>query len=214
MAQPLAIHTGLVIPLDRSNVDTDAILPKAFLKFITRSGLGRHLFDSLRYLDPYDEASDQAGLASRRENPAFVLNQHPYRHGSILLARANFGCGSSREHAPWAMVEFGLRAVIAESFADIFQGNAVRNSLLPVVLASAEIDHLFELAAGQSHLALVVDLVEQSVTAPDGQCFAFRMAEKDREQILSGQDEIASTLQDAQTIRDFEARRLRAEPWV
>lgn len=214
MAQPLAVHTGLVVAMDRSNIDTDVILPKAFLKSIKRTGLGRHLFDGLRYLDPYDEESDEAALQARREEPGFVLNQHPYRHASILLTRANFGCGSSREHAPWAMVEFGFRVVIAESFADIFQGNAVRNGLLPVALAPERIAHLFQLASAQSHPALVVDLLEQTVHAAEGVCFAFGLAAKDRERLLSGEDEIAGTLGYAQAIRDFEARRLLAEPWV
>ncbi|CAN5902664.1 3-isopropylmalate dehydratase small subunit [soil metagenome] len=214
MPQPLAVHAGLVVPMDRSNIDTDAILPKAFLKIIERTGLGRHLFDEARYLDAYDEAADEATLAARREAPDFVLNRHPYRHGTILLARANFGCGSSREHAPWALVEFGFRVVIAESFADIFQGNAVRNGLLPVALSRAEIDSLFRHADAESHLALTVDLVEQTVTAPGGERHRFEIAAQDRARVLSGKDEIASTLESADAIRAFEAGRLRAEPWV
>lgn len=214
MPQPLVVHAGLVVPMDRSNIDTDAILPKAFLKIIERTGLGRHLFDASRYVDPYDESASDAATAARRENPDFVLNRHPYRHGTILLARANFGCGSSREHAPWALAEFGFRVIIAESFADIFQGNAVRNGLLPVPLPAADIGRLFEAAAAQPRLALTVDLQDQTVTVPGGDVLRFRLAAQDRERLLSGQDEIAGTLREAAAIRDFEARRLQAEPWV
>ena len=214
MPLPLSVHAGLVAPMDRSNIDTDAIIPKAFLKMITRTGLGRHLFDTVRYLDAYREEDSEAQQAARRHDPDFVLNRHPYRHATILLARANFGCGSSREHAPWAMTEFGFRAVVAESFGDIFAGNALRNGLLPVSLAAGEIDALFAMAARQTHLALVVDLVDCVVVAPDGQRFAFKVAVQDRERMLLGQDEIAATLVNASAIRAFEERRRLAEPWV
>lgn len=200
--------------MDRSNIDTDAILPKAFLKMITRTGLGRHLFDTARYLDPYQETDDEAAQASRRPDPAFVLNRHPYQQASILLARANFGCGSSREHAPWAMTEFGFRVVIAESFGDIFAGNSLRNGLLPVTLEPAQVDALFGMAARETHLALVVDLVECVVVAPGSQRFPFKIAAQDRERMLLGLDEIGATLASADTIRAFESKRLAAEPWV
>ncbi len=213
-SRALVVHAGLVAPLDRSNVDTDAIIPKPFLKSITRVGLGRHLFDGIRYLDPYREEASEAELAARREDPDFVLNRHPYRFASILLARANFGCGSSREHALWALAEFGIRVVIAESFADIFHGNAIKNGLLPVTLPRETIAGLFAQAASQPHLAVTVDLQQQVLVAGDGQRHPFDIAAAHREQILRGLDEIGETLAHADTIRAFERKRIAAEPWV
>lgn len=213
-SRALVVHAGLVAPFDRSNIDTDAIIPKPFLKSIQRTGLGRHLFDSQRYADPYLEDASEAELDARREIPDFVLNRHPYRHATILLARANFGCGSSREHALWALAEFGFRVVIAESFADIFHGNAVRNGLLTVALPGKVIGELFDLAAGSRHLSMTVDLREQVLVTGSGASYPFPIASAHREQILHGLDEIGGTLAHADTIRQFEQRRLLAEPWV
>ncbi len=213
-SRALVVHAGLVAPFDRSNIDTDAIIPKAFLKSIQRTGMGRHLFDSLRYADPYREDASEAELDARREAPEFVLNRHPYRHATILLARANFGCGSSREHALWALSEFGFRVVVAESFADIFHGNAVRNGLLTVALPGEVISELFDLAAANRHMSLTVDLREQVLVTGSGTKHPFPIASAHREQILQGLDEIGGTLAHADTIRQFEQRRLHAEPWV
>jgi 3-isopropylmalate/(R)-2-methylmalate dehydratase small subunit len=213
-SRALVVHAGLVAPFDRSNIDTDAIIPKAFLKSIQRTGLGRHLFDSLRYSDPYREDATDAELDARRELPDFVLNQHPYRYATILLARANFGCGSSREHALWALSEFGFRVIVAESFADIFHGNAVRNGLLTVALPATVIDALFRTAANHRHMSLAVDLREQILVTASGEIHPFSIAASHREQILQGLDEIGGTLARADTIKAFENRRRQAEPWV
>ncbi len=208
--KPLILHTGLVAPFDRANIDTDVLMPKPFLKRVGRSGFGSHLFDDMRYLDAYREQAS----APRRENPDFLLNRHPWRHASILLTRANFGCGSSREHALWGLVEFGFRAIIAESFSDIFMSNALKNGLLPVVLPSEDISHLFELAARQSYSSLTVDLQALHVVTPAGRYLPFEIDASQRDALMQGIDEIARTLQYANQIRSFEIRRQQATPWL
>jgi 3-isopropylmalate/(R)-2-methylmalate dehydratase small subunit len=209
--QPFTRHQGLVAPLDRPNVDTDQIIPKQFLKSIRRTGFGVNLFDEWRYIDRGEPGQDPA---TRVANPDFVLNQPRYRGASVLLARRNFGCGSSREHAPWAIAEFGFRAVIAPSFADIFYNNCFKNGILPVVLDERVIDGLFQAVALQPGYQLVVDLVEQRVQAPDGSAWPFTVDAFRRECLLNGWDDIGLTLRHADEIREFEALRLRRFPWL
>ena len=205
-------HTGLAVPLDRSNVDTDAILPKQFLKSIKRTGFGVNLFDEWRYLDRGEPGQDDA---SRVPNPAFVLNQPRYRGASILLARKNFGCGSSREHAPWALGQYGFRALIAPSFGDIFFENCFKNGLLAIVLAEAEIDALFLAVQERDGLELAVDLELQTVTvAGTGPAYAFEVSPFRKHCLQQGLDEIALTLLQQEKIAAFEARRLAAQPWL
>jgi 3-isopropylmalate/(R)-2-methylmalate dehydratase small subunit len=204
------VHTGVVLPLDRANVDTDALVPKQFLKSISRTGFAANLFDGWRYLDPHIEGS----TAVRRENPDFVLNRPPYRDSTILLARENFGCGSSREHAAWALNDYGFRALVAPSFSDIFTANAYKNGLLPVVLGSREIDALFEAAAQRVPLSVTIDLHEQVVLHPQLGVFRFTTPTAQRQALLSGIDEIGSTLLNAQRISDFEVTRRILHPWV
>ncbi|VCU68334.1 3-isopropylmalate dehydratase small subunit 1 [Pigmentiphaga humi] len=201
-----------VVPLDRSNVDTDAIIPKQFLKSIKRTGFGPYLFDEWRYLDRGEPEQD---CTHRPLNPDFVLNQPQYRGGAILLARANFGCGSSREHAPWALQQYGFRAMIAPSFGDIFYNNAMQNGLLPVVLADAQVDALFARAAADGVMALDVDLEAQTVATPDGALsFGFDISPFRKYCLLNGLDDIALTLRKADEIRAFEAAHLQAFPWL
>ncbi|OVZ55109.1 3-isopropylmalate dehydratase small subunit [Pigmentiphaga sp. NML080357] len=203
---------GIVAPLDRSNVDTDAIIPKQFLKSIRRTGFGPNLFDEWRYLDRGEPGQE---CANRPLNPDFVLNQPRYQGATILLARANFGCGSSREHAPWAMQQYGFRAVIAPSFGDIFYNNALQNGLLPVVLAEAEVDALFARATGDEPLRLAIDLEAQRVTTADGAlALHFDIAPFRKYCLLNGLDDIALTLRKADQIRAFESAHLRAFPWL
>jgi 3-isopropylmalate/(R)-2-methylmalate dehydratase small subunit len=203
--------TGLVAPLDRNNVDTDAIIPKQFLKSIKRSGFGPNAFDAWRYLDQGEPGMDN----SRRPlNPGFVLNQERYRGASILLARANFGCGSSREHAPWALADFGFKVILAESFADIFFNNCFKNGLLPLVLPKAEIDALFGLTSHTPGFSLAVNLAGQTITRPDGVVMPFQVDAFRRECLLNGWDDIGLTLRHADEIRAFEERRRRALPWL
>jgi 3-isopropylmalate/(R)-2-methylmalate dehydratase small subunit len=203
--------TGLVAPLDRNNVDTDAIIPKQFLKSIKRSGFGPNAFDEWRYLDQGEPGMDN----SRRPlNPGFVLNQERYRGVSILLARANFGCGSSREHAPWALADFGFKVILAESFADIFFNNCFKNGLLPLTLPKAEIDSLFDLTARTPGFSLAVNLAEQTITRPDGIVVAFEVDAFRKECLLNGWDDIGLTLRHADEIRAFEQRRRRESPWL
>ena len=209
--QAFTRHQGLVVPLDRPNVDTDQIIPKQFLKSIRRTGFGVNLFDEWRYLDRGEPGQDPA---ARVPNPDFVLNQARYRGASVLLARRNFGCGSSREHAPWAIAEYGLRTIIAPSFADIFHSNCFKNGIVPVVLPESVVDGLFEAVAQQPGYALVVDLVEQVVRAPDGAAWTFEVDAFRRECLLNGWDDISLTLRHADEIRDFEARRLARFPWL
>jgi 3-isopropylmalate/(R)-2-methylmalate dehydratase small subunit len=210
--QPFTVHTGIVAPLDRANVDTDAIIPKQFLKSIKRSGFGANLFDAWRFLDHGEPGIDPA---SRRPNPDFVLNEPRYRDASILLARRNFGCGSSREHAPWALADYGFRALIAPSFADIFSNNCFKNGLLPIVLPDAAVDRLFADTAAFPGYRLTIDLAQQRVGTPDGSLgFAFDVDPFRKRCLLNGWDDIGITLQHADEIRAFEAKHLGAQPWL
>jgi len=210
--EPFRIHTGIVVPLDRANVDTDAIIPKQFLKSIKRSGFGPNLFDAWRYLDRGEPGQD---YSKRPKNPDFVLN-HPRYHGaSILLARRNFGCGSSREHAAWALTDYGFRAVIAPSFADIFYNNCFKNGLLPIVLTESEVDRLFHAVKAFPGFKLTIDLEAQSVHTPDGQhAHRFDVDPFRKHCLLHGHDDIALTLAHADEIRAFETKRLADQPWL
>lgn len=202
---------GLVCPLDRANVDTDAIIPKQFLKSIKRSGFGPNLFDEWRYLDHGEPGMDNS---TRQPNPDFVLNAPRYQGAQVLLARENFGCGSSREHAPWALEDFGLRAIIAPSFADIFFSNCYKNGLLPIVLAADIVDQLFNECQAQEGYALTIDLTAQTVTTPTGQSFSFEITEHRKHCLLNGLDEIGLTLEHADDIRRYEAERRAQQPWL
>ncbi|WP_028239362.1 3-isopropylmalate dehydratase small subunit [Stutzerimonas azotifigens] len=204
-------HTGLVCPLDRANVDTDQIIPKQFLKSIKRSGFGPNLFDEWRYLDVGQPGQDNS---ARPINPDFVLNFPRYHDASVLLARENFGCGSSREHAPWALDEYGFRAVIAPSFADIFYNNSFKNGLLPIVLAEQEVDELFRQTEASEGYQLTVDLDAQTVTRPDGVQYRFEVDAFRKHCLLNGLDDIGLTLQDAEAIEAFEARHRQSQPWL
>jgi 3-isopropylmalate/(R)-2-methylmalate dehydratase small subunit len=204
-------HTGIAAPLDRANVDTDMIIPKQFLKSIKRAGFGPNLFDELRYLDEGQPDQDCAG---RPLNPDFVLNQPRYQGTSVLLARENFGCGSSREHAPWALDDFGIRAIIAPSFADIFYNNCFKNGLLPIVLPEAQVDQLFKEVEATEGYQLTVDLERQVVVTPSGQEFAFEVDNFRKHCLLNGLDDIGLTLQHADEIKAYEARRRQEAPWL
>jgi len=203
---------GLVAPLDRANVDTDAIIPKQFLKSIKRTGFGPNLFDAWRYLDRGEPGMDN----SRRPlNPEFALNQPRYKGAQILIARKNFGCGSSREHAPWALMDYGFRAVIAPSYADIFFNNCFKNGLLPVRLKEAEVDRLFHEVAAFPGFELIVDLPEQTVRTVDGALsYPFEIDAFRKDCLINGWDDIGLVLRHAQKIREFEARRLAQQPWL
>ena len=202
---------ALVAPLDRANVDTDAIIPKQFLKSIKRSGFGPNAFDEWRYLDHGEPGMDNS---TRPLNPDFSLNRPRYQGAQVLLTRKNFGCGSSREHAPWALDDYGFRAVIAPSFADIFFNNCYKNGLLPIVLDEAVVEQLFqETEAGEGY-ALDIDLAGQTVTTPGGQSFAFDITEHRKHCLLNGLDEIGLTLQHADEIKVFEDKRKQAQPWL
>jgi len=210
--QPFRVLTGLVAPLDRANVDTDAIIPKQFLKSIARSGFGPNLFDAWRYLDR-GEPGTNAG--KRAQNPDFVLNQPRYQGAQILLTRRNFGCGSSREHAPWALADYGFRALIAPSYADIFFNNCYKNGLLPIVLSEAEVDRLFHDTAAFPGFRLTIDLERQTVATVDGATvFAFEVEPFRKHCLLNGLDDIGLTLQHADEIRSFEAKHLAEQPWL
>jgi len=210
--QPFRVHTGLVAPLDRANVDTDAIIPKQFLKAIKRSGFGVNLFDEWRYLDHGEPGQDNA---QRPRNPNFVLNEPRYLGASILLARRNFGCGSSREHAPWALADFGFRAFIAPSFGDIFFNNCFKNGLLPIVLPESQVDRLFADTLAFPGFKLTIDLDRQMVSTVDGSLtFAFDIEPFRKHCLLNGLDEIGLTLQHADAIRAFETKRLAENPWL
>jgi 3-isopropylmalate/(R)-2-methylmalate dehydratase small subunit len=208
---PFRIHTGLVLPLDRENVDTDAIIPKQFLKSIKRSGFGPNLFDEWRYLDHGEPGQ---APTSRRPNPDFVLNQPRYQGASVLLARKNFGCGSSREHAPWALEQYGFRALIAPSFADIFFNNCFKNGVLPIQLPEAQVTRLFDEAAAFVGYALTIDLEQQQVVKPDGTALSFEVQPFRKYCLLGGFDDIGLTLRHAEKIRAFEAERLLTKPWL
>jgi 3-isopropylmalate/(R)-2-methylmalate dehydratase small subunit len=209
--EAFTVHRGIVAPLDRDNVDTDAIIPKQFLKSIARSGFGPNLFDEWRYLDKGEPGQDPA---VRRPNPDFVLNQPRYAGASVLLARRNFGCGSSREHAPWALQQYGFRALIAPSYADIFFNNCFKNGLLPIVLADAEVDRLFYDVAAFPGFSLTVDLPRQVVVRPDGRELPFEVQPFRKYCLVGGFDDIGLTLRHADKIRAFEAERLARRPWL
>ena len=209
--QAFTVHTGLVIPLDRENVDTDAIIPKQFLKSIKRTGFGQNLFDEWRYLDQGEPGQD---CANRPINPDFVLNQPRYKGGSVLLARQNFGCGSSREHAPWALEQYGFRAIIAPSFADIFFNNCYKNGLLPIVLTPSQVDHLFNEAMAFNGYQLTIDLEKQVVIAPDGRTYDFEIAGFRKFCLLNGFDDIGLTLRHAEKIKSYESERMVRMPWL
>ncbi|PXW24769.1 3-isopropylmalate dehydratase small subunit [Paraburkholderia caballeronis] len=209
--EPLVSHEGLVAPLDRDNVDTDAIMPKQFMKSIARTGFGPYLFDEWRYRDPGYYGKPAAG---RTPEPGFVLNQPRYAGASVLLARRNFGCGSSREHAPWALHQYGFRVLIAESFADIFFNNCCKNGLLPVRLDAARIDRLMAAVDASPGYRLRVDLAAQTVTTPDGDALAFDLAPALKTLLLEGLDETGATLAHADAIRAFEAAHLERSPWL
>ncbi|MBC7214282.1 MAG: 3-isopropylmalate dehydratase small subunit [Burkholderiaceae bacterium] len=209
--QKFTIHKGLVAPLDRENVDTDAIIPKQFLKSIKKTGFGPNLFDEWRYLDHGEPGMDPA---SRKPNPDFVLNQPRYQGASILLARKNFGCGSSREHAPWALEQYGFRALIAPSFADIFFNNCFKNGLLPIVLPENIVDRLFDEVAAFPGYELTIDLPRQVVVRPQGEEIPFEVNAFRKYCLLNGLDDIGLTLRHADKIREYEARRLATKPWL
>ena len=204
-------HQGLVGPMDRANVDTDMIIPKQFLKSIKRSGFGPNLFDELRYMDEGQPGQD---CSQRPLNPDFPLNLPRYNGATILLARKNFGCGSSREHAPWALEDYGFRAVIAPSYADIFYNNCFKNGLLPVVLSEQQLDVLFAEMYADEGYQLTIDLVEQKVVRPSGESFEFDIDQFRKDCLIQGLDEIGLTLQSAQEIKDYEKARAEQQPWV
>jgi 3-isopropylmalate/(R)-2-methylmalate dehydratase small subunit len=210
--EPFRVLTGLVAPLDRANVDTDAIIPKQFLKSIKRSGFGSNLFDAWRYLDRGEPGMDNS---KRPLNPDFVLNEARYRGAEILLARRNFGCGSSREHAPWALQDYGFRAVIAPSYADIFFNNCYKNGLLPIVLSMHEVDRLFHETVAFPGFRLTIDLEQQTVATSDGaMVFGFEVEPFRKHCLLNGLDDIGLTLQHADAIRAFEAKHKTEQPWL
>ena len=203
--------TGVVAPMDRANVDTDLIIPKQFLKSIRRSGFGPNAFDELRYLDEGEPGKDNS---NRPLNPEFPLNFPRYQGASILLARENFGCGSSREHAPWALDEYGFRCIIAPSFADIFFNNCFKNGLLPIVLKEKIVSNLFDALYAEEGFSLTVDLQAQTVTTPDGEVHRFEVDAFRKHCLVNGFDDIELTLQDADAIRAYEAERKVSAPWL
>ncbi len=203
--------TGLAVPLDRANVDTDAIIPKQFLKSIKRTGFGPNLFDEWRYLDHGEPGMDNS---RRPVNPDFVLNQPRYRGAQVLLARENFGCGSSREHAPWALEDYGFRAIIAPSYADIFYNNCFKNGLLPIVLDAESVDRMFRETEENTGYKLAIDLPAQTVTTPGGQTFSFKVDAFRKYCLLNGLDDIVLTLQNVDKIKAYEARRKVEAPWL
>lgn len=202
---------GIVAPLDRANVDTDAIIPKQFLKSIKRSGFGVNLFDEWRYLDHGEPGMD---ISKRQPNPDFILNQARYQGAQILLARDNFGCGSSREHAPWSLQDYGFKVIIAPSFADIFFNNCFKIGLLPIIQDNAVMDQLFSEVNKNDGYALSVDLSDQMLTTPGGDQFGFEVDKFRKHCLLNGLDEIGLTLQHAEKIRQFEAKRHESQPWL
>ncbi len=209
--QQFTIHKGLALPLDRENVDTDAIIPKQFLKSIRKTGFGVNLFDEWRYLDAGFPGQDPA---SRKPNPDFILNHPRYAGASVLLARKNFGCGSSREHAPWALDQYGFRCVIAPSFADIFFNNCFKNGLLPIVLPEAQISQLFDDALAFPGYQLTVDLERQVVVKPQGEELRFEVQAFRKYCLLNGFDDIGLTLRQSDKIKAFETQRLATKPWL
>ncbi len=209
--QAFNTFTGIVCPLDRANVDTDAIIPKQFLKSIKRTGFGPNLFDEWRYLDHGEPGQD---CSQRPLNPDFALNDPRYQGAQILLARENFGCGSSREHAPWALADYGFRVIIAPSFADIFYNNCFKNGLLPIVLDAETVDALFRKAGGREALEITVDLAAQTLTLADGTVIPFDVDPFRKQCLLEGLDDIGLTLRHTDDIKAYEARRRREAPWL
>ncbi|BCO28576.1 3-isopropylmalate dehydratase small subunit 1 [Rhodoferax lithotrophicus] len=209
--QKFNLLKGLVAPMDRENVDTDAIIPKQFLKSIRKTGFGQNLFDEWRYLDAGYPGQDPA---SRKPNPDFVLNQPRYQGASILLARKNFGCGSSREHAPWALDQFGFRAIIAPSYADIFFNNSFKNGLLPIVLPEQQVAQLFDEVAAFPGYTLTIDLEHQVIIKPNGDELPFEVQAFRKYCLINGLDDIGLTLRHAEKIKTFEAQRLAQKPWL
>ena len=209
--QKFTVHKGLVAPMDRENVDTDAIIPKQFLKSIRKTGFGEHLFDAWRYFDDGYPGQDPT---SRKPNPDFVLNLPRYSGASVLIARKNFGCGSSREHAPWALDQYGFRAIIATSYADIFFNNCFKNGLLPIVLSETQVAQLFDECAAFPTYSLTVDLERQVVVKPDGVELPFEVQAFRKYCLLNGFDDIGLTLRHSDKIKAFEAERLAAKPWL
>lgn len=205
------LHSGVVAPLDRANIDTDMIIPKQFLKSIKRSGFGKNLFDELRYLD---EGQPDQECTGRPINPDFVLNKAEFKGASILLVRKNFGCGSSREHAPWALDDFGFRAVIAPSYADIFFNNCFKNGLLPIILSEDEVDQLFQMVKAAPGIALTVDLDRQTVIAPMGTEYHFEVDSFRKHCLVEGLDDIGLTLENSADISAYEVKRRAAAPWL
>ena len=209
--EKFTIHKGLVAPLDRENVDTDAIIPKQFLKSIKRTGFGPNLFDEWRYLDHGEPGMDPA---TRKPNPDFVLNKPQYAGASVLLTRKNFGCGSSREHAPWALDQYGFRAIIAPSYADIFFNNSFKNGLLPIVLSETQVAQLFDEVNAFPGYQLTVDLPRQVIVKPDGSELPFEVQPFRKHCLINGLDDIGLTLEHKDEIKAFEAARLAAKPWL
>ena len=204
-------YTSVVVPIDRSNVDTDAIIPKQFLKSVEKSGFGANLFDAWRYLDQGEPGED---CSNRPLNSDFILNQRAYREGKVLLARENFGCGSSREHAVWALRDFGIRTVIAGSYADIFFNNCFKNGVLPIILPSADIDALFECNQASGPFSMEIDLDRQTATTDSGQVYRFEMDNFKKKCLLEGLDDIALTMQHEGDISAYEQRRMTEVPWL
>ena len=211
--EKFTVHTGLAVPLDRGNVDTDVIIPKQFLKSIKRTGFGENVFDAWRFLDVGEPGKD---ARTRRPNPDFVMNYPQYQGASILLARENFGCGSSREHAAWALQQYGFKAIIAPSFGDIFFSNSAKNGLLAIRLTELEVDRLFNEAMATPGFRLTIDLAAQTVTPAKAgsQSFHFDIDATRRENLLKGLDEIGTTLTHADEIREYEEKRKKTEPWI
>ena len=209
--QPFVTLDGLAVPLDRANVDTDAIIPKQFLKSIKRAGFGPNAFDEWRYLDHGEPGMDNS---KRPLNPDFVLNQPRYQGAEVLLARDNFGCGSSREHAPWALQDYGFRAIIAPSFADIFFNNCFKNGMLPIVLSAEAVDKLFKAVEANPGYRIMIDLPQQRIGTADGQSYSFEIDAFRKHCLLNGLDEIGLTLQQVDKIKAFEARHKQTQPWL
>ena len=209
--KPFISYTGIVAPLDRANVDTDAIIPKQFLKSIKKTGFGPHLFDEWRYLDHGESGMD---MAQRKKNPEFVLNQPRFEKATILIARENFGCGSSREHAPWAIEDYGFRAILAPSFADIFFSNCFKNGLLPIVLPTETIDDLFKAINKQEGYSLTIDLENQSVILPSNNKINFQVDAFRKHCLVNGLDDIGLTMQHSETIKAFEKSYYQKNSWL
>ena len=209
--KPFVTLTGILAPLDRANVDTDAIIPKQFLKSIKKTGFGPHLFDEWRYLDHGEPGMD---LTQRVKNPDFVLNQDRYEKATILVARENFGCGSSREHAPWAIKDYGFRVILANSFADIFFSNCFKNGLLPIVLSGETIDRLFESTYANKGYALTIDLENQSITLPSNEKISFQVDTFRKHCLINGLDDIGLTMQHSETIKAFEKTYYQKNSWL